>query len=447
MGESDVQLIHKVLSGDDEAFTTLVQKHQEAVHALAWRRIGDFHFAEEITQDVFLRAYTSLPQLKKPSQFAGWLYVITDRLCNDWLQKQESPIESLEDVSVVELQQTAYESYLSEKKAGKDQAFRQELVKKLLEKLPESERTVVTLYYLGEMTARDISKFLGVSANTIASRLRRARERLQKHEELLVREMLGRVQLPDSLTESIARKVADVKLTPPMNWKPFVPWIAFGIASVLILLLSASSQYLVRFQRPYSFEAQSERTIEIIDASVVLDADVKPAVRNQAGRPVVTSQSSGDGVQVSESVLDANAQNESVRFSASRWTQTSGPRGGSVLNIFATAERTVYAFSSTGAYRLGVNATRWVPIEIDMPTGASRVPITEHEGTLYLVSNDAVFASTDAGETWNTFCSRPDGDVIDFVITGAVHGGGSQTGLTMYLALRDKGIFHTTDAG
>ena len=352
MEDNDVQLIYRVLSGDDEAFTTLVQKYQKSVHALAWRRVGDFHFAEEITQDVFLRAYTGLPQLKKPSQFAGWLYVITDRLCNDWFQKQKSPIESVEDVSVVELQQTAYESYLSEEKQGEAQVFRQELVKKLLEKLPESERTVVTLYYLGEMTAKEISKFLGVSANTIASRLRRARERLQKHEELLVQEMLGRVQLPDSLTESIARKVADVKLAPPMNWKPFVPWIAFGIASVLILLLSASSQYLVRFQRPYSFEAQSERTIEIIDASIVLEADVKPAVRNQAGRSVATSRSSGDGVQVSESVLDANAQNESVRFSASQWAQTSGPRGGSVLNIFATAEGTVYAFSSTGGLQI-----------------------------------------------------------------------------------------------
>ena len=63
--ENDAQLIHKVLSGDDEAFTTLVRKHQKSVHALAWRRIGDFHFAEEIAQDTFFRAYKGLPKTKK----------------------------------------------------------------------------------------------------------------------------------------------------------------------------------------------------------------------------------------------------------------------------------------------------------------------------------------------------------------------------------------------
>ena len=58
--------------------------------------------------------------------------------------------------------------------------------KKLLQRLPESERTVVSLHYLGEMTAKEIGRFLGVSVNTINSRLRRARKRLQEREELLI---------------------------------------------------------------------------------------------------------------------------------------------------------------------------------------------------------------------------------------------------------------------
>ena len=49
MIEEDVQLIHRILSGDDAAFTALVRKYQKSVHALAWRKIGDFHHAEEIT--------------------------------------------------------------------------------------------------------------------------------------------------------------------------------------------------------------------------------------------------------------------------------------------------------------------------------------------------------------------------------------------------------------
>ena len=74
MVEDDVQLIHKVLSGDDEAFTALVRKHQKSVHALVWRKVGDFHFAEEITQDVFLRTYKYLSNAKGP-QSVFWMVV------------------------------------------------------------------------------------------------------------------------------------------------------------------------------------------------------------------------------------------------------------------------------------------------------------------------------------------------------------------------------------
>ena len=449
MVEDDVQLIHKVLAGDDEAFTALIRKHQQSVHALAWRRISDFQFAEEITQDAFLQAYKKLLTLKDPSQFSGWLYVITNRLCNKWLQKNKSAVESLEDVPMVEIESMFYEHYVSEQNEEEARTHRHKLVRKLLDTLPESERTVMTLYYLGEMTTKEISKFLGVSVHTITSRLQRARKRLQQEEELLVQETLGSVQLSENLTQNIARKVSDMKPTPPSTGKPFLPWAAFGAASVLVtlLLLGLSNQYLVRFQKPYSFKAQSEPTIEIVDAPIVLDIAAKPAVRNQAGRANTTNQSGNVGVQISESVLTSNAQGESLRPSASQWAQTTGPQGGPVFDIFATSKGVLYAFSSTGTYRLAANATAWVPVEVNVPTGTLRVPMTEHEGVLYIAATNTVFASTNDGETWRTFCSRPEGHAIGFVITDVAQRAGSQVGLTMYLALQDKGVFRSIDAG
>ena len=441
----DVQLIQKVLSGDAEAFTALVRKHQKSVHALVWRKVGDFHLAEEITQDVFLRAYKYLSTLKDPTQFSGWLYVITDRLCKNWLQNKKSEIKSLEDVPVIEMQRTSYERYMSEQNEKEAHAHRQELVRKLLEKLPESERTVMTLYYLGEMTAKEIGNFLGVSVNTITSRLSRARERLRQDEELLVRELLGSVQLSDSLTDRIAQQVSDVKPTPSPNWKPFLPWMAFGAAAILVLLLlGASNQYLLRFQRPYSFEAQSEPTIEIIDTPIVLDIEAKPAVRNQAGRAVTTDDNSGAGVQVSDVVSASDAQDASVRLSTSQWSQATGPRSGPVLDVFATSDRTLYAFSQTGLYRLKPDAPAWTLINSSVPIEGLQVPMAEHKDTLYLVSNDAVFTSTDEGETWNPLCDRPEGEAIRLVVTDEAQGAGS--GITMYLALRNKGIFCLTNS-
>ena len=447
--ESDVQLIYKVLSGDDEAFTALVRKHQKSVHALAWRRIGDFHFAEEIAQDTFLRAYKALPKLKDPRLFSGWLYVITNQLCNTWLEKNKSIIESVEDIPVVEMQRMSYERYALDTQEKEAKASRQKLVRQLLMKLPESERTVVTLYYLGEMTTREISKFLGVSVNTITSRLQRARKRLQEKDELLVQEILGGVQLSERLTENVAREIADVQLTPAPTGKPILPWIVFGAAAVLVtvLLLGLSNQYLVRFQQPYSFEAESEPTVEIIDAPVVLKSEAKPAVRNQAGRATATDRNGDNGVQVSTSVLAANAEDALVRLSESRWLPTSGPGGGAVFDVFATSGGAVYAFSQAGTYRLGANAMAWVPVAVDVPTGTLRVPMAEHDGVLYLVSKDTVFTSTDAGEEWNAFCARPDGDATEFVITDTAQTTTAQAGITMYLAFENKGVFRSTDAG
>ena len=86
----------------------------------------------------------------------------------------------------------------------------------------------MTLYYLSEMPAKEIGKFLGVSVKTVHSRLHRARKRLQDKEELLISEVLGGVQLPTGLTENIMRQVADMQPTPPPVGKPLLPWAAFG---------------------------------------------------------------------------------------------------------------------------------------------------------------------------------------------------------------------------
>ena len=448
MVEDDVQLINKVLAGDAEAFTTLVRKHQKGVHALAWRKIGDFHSAEDITQDVFLRVYKHLPKLKDPSQFSGWLYVTTDRLCKTWLQKNKFTITSLEDVPVSEIERTSYERYVSAEQEKDAQAHCSERVRKLLEKLPESERTVMTLYYLGEMTSKEIGKFLGVSVNTVTSRLQRARERLQQHEELLVQEMLGSVQLPESLTQNIVRKVADMKPVSPSTGKPFLPWIGFGAAAVLIalLLLGVSNQYLIRFQKPYSFEAQSEPTVEIIDTPIVIDIDVKPDVRNQAGRAVNTDRNTGTGVQVSESDVASHTQDGAIQLSASQWTQAAGPQGGSVSDIFATAEGTIYAFSPTGIYRLRPDAPAWTLINSDLPIERLRVAMAEHEGALYIVSNDEVFTSTNDGETWKSLGPRPAGDTVGLVVVDEAQERNSHARRTMYLTL-EKGVFRSTDVG
>ena len=448
MEKDDVQLIRSTLLGNDAAFNTLVQKYQKNVHALVWRKIGDFHYAEEITQDTFLQAYKKLSTLKNHNQFAGWLYVIANRLCINWMRKKKPAMQSLEGTRAEEVAQYSYNHYVSGEREAEAAEHRSEIVEKLLSRLPESERTVVTLYYLGEMTSKEIGKFLGVSVKTIHSRLHRARKRLQEKDELLVQEVLGGVQLPPHLIESVMQQVADLKPTPPPVGKPLIPWAAFGAAVIVaMLLLGVSNQYITRFQKPYSFEAQSEPTIEIIDALIVLDVDSKPAVRSQVGRAAIPGENRGAGQQITETTLAPNTQENSTKFDNSQWTPTNRPHGGDVFDLFVAAGRTLYAAAPTGIYRLAPDATTWTRINTSIPSGRFRMPMAEYADTLYIVSTDEIFASTDNGETWNVFCSRPKGHAVGLIVMNEADEHNPQPRPVMYLALQTKGVFRSTDAG
>ena len=209
--EDDVKLIHKILLGDDAAFGILVEKYQKSVHTLVWRKIGDYHYAEDIVQDAFLQAYKKLSTLKNPNQFAGWLYVIANRLCIDWMRKQKFVMQSLQDTPIEEIEKASYTRHVSEQRQTESTEHCHVLVRNLLEKLPESERTVVILHYLDEMPMKQIGKFLGVSVNTIASRLHRARKRLQVDQELLAQEILDDVQLSENLQENIVKQLESIQ--------------------------------------------------------------------------------------------------------------------------------------------------------------------------------------------------------------------------------------------
>ena len=450
MVENDAQLIQRTLAGDEAAFTALVRKYQKGVHALAWRKVGDFHIAEEITQDTFLQAHKKLTTLQNPNQFAGWLYVITNRMCIRWFKNKKPTMLSLEKISRTEVDKSSYKHYLSEQRETEAAEHRYEMVKELLKKLPESERTVVTLHYLGEMTAKEIGNFLGVSANTIKSRLQRARKRLRsQNEESLVREVLGSFQFPANLTEHIMRQVADLKLTPPQVGKPLLPWAAFGTAVLLIVvMLGTHNQYLARFQQPYSFEAESEPTVEIVDAPITLHLLTKPAVRNQIGRAATPTKNIGTDLRTSETAVASPTTAElPATFSTPPWTQMNGPPGGFVFDIFETSQKTLYVNSSIGVYRLTADATVWTPVKGDTSIEQLRMPMAEHAGTLYIVSANELLASTDDGETWNALSTRPEGHPAELIVIDAAEGRSAHERVTMYLAFWDNGIFRSTDAG
>ncbi len=185
MKNDDVVLIQRILAGDETAFASLVRKYQKQVHALAWGKIRDFHIAEDITQETFLQAYQKLETLEDPTRFPRWLYVIADRLCIAWLRKNQRQTEPLEEADLSGIETEAYSRFVATEHAEIFAEARRDLVEKLLAKLKENNRTVITLHYLEGMTYAEIVNFLGIPENTIRSRLRRARQQLKKYEFMI----------------------------------------------------------------------------------------------------------------------------------------------------------------------------------------------------------------------------------------------------------------------
>ncbi|MDE0690425.1 MAG: sigma-70 family RNA polymerase sigma factor [Candidatus Poribacteria bacterium] len=201
MKNEDVDLIQRVLSGDERAFTALVERHRKWVHSLAWREIGDFHAAQEITQDTFIQAYKSLPSLRDPNRFSGWLHVIAKRQCIEWLRRKPMTMQSLDAMPNAELERVSYARYLDEERTQASTDGLREVVERLLQKLPVNERSVMVLHYYKGLTCEEVSVLLDVSLNTIKSRLYRARKRLETEESML------RETLDTSILKSEPRRV------------------------------------------------------------------------------------------------------------------------------------------------------------------------------------------------------------------------------------------------
>src|SRR5882724_13109336 len=99
VGPTDGQLVAQVLSGQRKAFDVLIRKYQRQAVAVSYRLLGNTHDALEVTQDAFLKAFTSLATLQKPEAFGGWLMRIVSNLSLNFRRgrknKQQLPLDDL----------------------------------------------------------------------------------------------------------------------------------------------------------------------------------------------------------------------------------------------------------------------------------------------------------------------------------------------------------------
>jgi RNA polymerase sigma factor (sigma-70 family) len=189
-GQPDEEIISRILKGDQNAFSTLVEKYQNYVFTLVLRFTENREDAEEIAQDVFVKAYRSLADFRGDSKFSTWLFTITRTTCLSFLRKKKLDTQSLDNERTglqVENRESAFNANLVEQKS------RHTMLTQAISMLSVDDAQVLNLFYKAEQTLEEIGKIMRLDPNTVKVKLHRARQRLkekmEKHFAYEVREI------------------------------------------------------------------------------------------------------------------------------------------------------------------------------------------------------------------------------------------------------------------
>jgi len=285
----DGYIINKCLNGNSAAFGFLVDKYKAAVYAFAYAELRNFHDAEDVTQEVFIKAYQKLRTLRRWDNFLAWLYSITSNLCKMWVraQSRRPDREFIEDQDPETLEEPSIDPH------RENQVF--ELLHEALDSLPKAYRQVLTLYYLGGMNSVEIARFLGTSPTAIRQRLTRARAQLKEGMLAMMSQTFEGRRLQASFTFRIVEAVKRVKIQ-PMPRMTGLPWGLSLAAGIILAVMSLGSH--VRLLNPMASPMSSSLPSEM---KVLKTGEIPVDVLRISQMPFISSKQ-GDG-DVGESEL------------------------------------------------------------------------------------------------------------------------------------------------
>ena len=179
---TDMEIIDQVLQGQQKAYAILVERYQNYVFTIVLRYVKGREDAEEVAQDIFIKAYRSLADFKGASKFSTWLYTVTTTSCITFLRKKRLDIQSLDNekvFAVADNLDSGTTANLIEHKS------RVAMVNTAIQFLSPDDAQIITLFYKGEQTLEEIAQIVGKETNAVKVQLHRARtrlkEKMQKH--------------------------------------------------------------------------------------------------------------------------------------------------------------------------------------------------------------------------------------------------------------------------
>jgi len=179
-GLNDNEIISEVLNGNQQAYAVLVNRYQNYVFTLCLRIVKGREDAEEVAQDVFIKAYKYLADFRGAAKFTTWLYTIVNNTCISFLRKKKLDIHSLDNEKVFEVadsQDSGMRANLVEQKS------RVSMVNEAIGLLSPADAEIITLFYKAEQSLEETAQVLGIEVNAAKVRLHRARTRLKEKME------------------------------------------------------------------------------------------------------------------------------------------------------------------------------------------------------------------------------------------------------------------------
>ncbi len=163
-------LIEKIINGEKERFTELVNKYKLTVYRIAYRMLGNQQDAEDMTQEIFLKIYNKLPEFGRRAKFSTWLYRIAVNKCLDELKGRKYNNELLADNLLDSKEPTPEELLLN-----KETNLR---IKDAFKVLTYEEQMILTLRLTEELSFKQIAEILNIAENNARVRFLRARKQL-----------------------------------------------------------------------------------------------------------------------------------------------------------------------------------------------------------------------------------------------------------------------------
>ena len=170
MPDRDAEVVQAVLAGDKSAYAELYERYARLVRAICFDTTGDLIRAQDLSQEVFLRAYRRLADLRDPGRFGNWLVGITRLVCKEWGRARSRDRHHYCEPSAVDP--------AAEEAAAVDDRI--EEIHKAILSLPERERLAVHAFYLRGQSAEQAGAVLGLSRSGFYRVLQQARERLAR---------------------------------------------------------------------------------------------------------------------------------------------------------------------------------------------------------------------------------------------------------------------------